>query len=313
MPDVSGIHHVSVTVTDIERSVPWYSELLGLTKLMEEPHPDGTGYTVVLGKPDWSMCVGLHTHPTNERERFSESRTGLDHIGFIVSGRAGSTLGVEAHRTRSRALAGQRPGRLRGTRVPRPRQHPTRVHVHGLTQACREPTRVRLHRTRHPRGAVPTRLTPQPYVRRTRLPRPPPPHRPNRTRRGTHSPVTYVPIETRHNTAGESPSRGRRGVVPQQAHRSPAREPVSNADGPAGPVFGRPAQSPPAAASTGRASGWSSARRSKWTMPSSSTATTRTTAQKPGTPATTTAPGAIERARRRRGAATSSVRRRPRR
>jgi glyoxylase I family protein len=88
MPDVSGIHHVSVTVTDIERSVPWYSELLGLTKLMEESHPDGTGYAVVLGKPDWSMCVGLHTHPTNERERFSESRTGLDHIGFMVSGRA---------------------------------------------------------------------------------------------------------------------------------------------------------------------------------------------------------------------------------
>ena len=88
MPDVSGIHHVSVTVTDIERSVPWYSELLGLTKLMEERHPDGTGYAVVLGKPDWSMCVGLHTHPTNERERFSESRTGLDHIGFMVSGRA---------------------------------------------------------------------------------------------------------------------------------------------------------------------------------------------------------------------------------
>ena len=88
MPDVSGIHHVSVTVTDIERSVPWYSELLGLTKLMEESHPDGAGYAVVLGKPDWSMCVGLHTHSTNERERFSESRTGLDHIGFMVSGRA---------------------------------------------------------------------------------------------------------------------------------------------------------------------------------------------------------------------------------
>jgi glyoxylase I family protein len=88
MPEVSGIHHVSVTVTDIERSVPWYSDLLGLTKLMEETHPDGAGYAVVLGKPDWSMCVGLHTHSTNERERFEESRTGLDHIGFMVSGRA---------------------------------------------------------------------------------------------------------------------------------------------------------------------------------------------------------------------------------
>jgi catechol 2,3-dioxygenase-like lactoylglutathione lyase family enzyme len=88
MPEVAGIHHVSVTVTDMERSVPWYSELLGLTKLMEETHPDGTGYAIVLGKPDWSMCVGLHTHPTNERERFAESRTGLDHIGFTVANKA---------------------------------------------------------------------------------------------------------------------------------------------------------------------------------------------------------------------------------
>jgi glyoxylase I family protein len=88
MPDITGIHHVGVTVTDIERSAPWYSELLGLTKLMEEAHPDGTGHVIVLGKPDWSMCVGLHTHPTNDHERFSETETGLDHVSFLVSSRA---------------------------------------------------------------------------------------------------------------------------------------------------------------------------------------------------------------------------------
>jgi catechol 2,3-dioxygenase-like lactoylglutathione lyase family enzyme len=88
MPDIAGIHHVSVTVADIERSVPWYKEVLGLEKLMEEQHPDGAGYAVVLGKPDWSMCVGVHTHPANEGERFAESRTGLDHISFGVPSRA---------------------------------------------------------------------------------------------------------------------------------------------------------------------------------------------------------------------------------
>jgi glyoxylase I family protein len=70
MPTISGINHVSVTVTDIERSVAWYSDVL------------------VLGKPDWSMAVGLHTHPTNEQERFLESRTGLDHVGFMVPDRS---------------------------------------------------------------------------------------------------------------------------------------------------------------------------------------------------------------------------------
>jgi glyoxylase I family protein len=55
---------------------------------MDEPHPDGVGYAVVLGKPDWSLCVGLHTHPQNEGEQFSETRTGLDHASFAVAGRA---------------------------------------------------------------------------------------------------------------------------------------------------------------------------------------------------------------------------------
>lgn len=88
MPDFTGIHHVSVTVTDVDRSVPWYKEVLGLAQLMEEKHPHDAGYAVVLGKPDWSTCIGVHTHPTNQSERFSETRTGLDHISFGVSNRA---------------------------------------------------------------------------------------------------------------------------------------------------------------------------------------------------------------------------------
>jgi catechol 2,3-dioxygenase-like lactoylglutathione lyase family enzyme len=88
MPTITGIHHVSITVPDIEKSVPWYSEVLGLTKLMEEQHPDGVGYAVVLGTADWRFCIGLHTHPTNEGERFAETRTGLDHVGFLVPGHA---------------------------------------------------------------------------------------------------------------------------------------------------------------------------------------------------------------------------------
>ena len=88
MPDITMINHVGVTVTDIERSTPWYTEVLGFTKLMEETHPDGTGNVVVLGKPDWSTCIGLHTHPANSNEAFAETRTGLDHISFLVSDRS---------------------------------------------------------------------------------------------------------------------------------------------------------------------------------------------------------------------------------
>ena len=103
MPEIARIHHVSMTVTDIERSVPWYTDVLGLTKLMDEPHPNDAGYAVILGKPDFSFCVGLHTHPTNAGEPCSEVRTGLDHASFGVADRAEldlweqrlSELGVE--------------------------------------------------------------------------------------------------------------------------------------------------------------------------------------------------------------------------
>ena len=88
MPSISAIHHISLTVGDIDRSVAWYTEVLGLDHLMDEKHPDGSGYAVVLGTCDWSMCVGLHHHDTNDGERFAEHRTGLDHVSFLVASRA---------------------------------------------------------------------------------------------------------------------------------------------------------------------------------------------------------------------------------
>jgi len=88
VPEMTGVHHVSVTVTDLERSVPWYEEVLGLSRLMEDTHPDGTGYFVLLGNPTLTVLVGLHVHPSNAGESFSEARTGLDHVGFAVSDHA---------------------------------------------------------------------------------------------------------------------------------------------------------------------------------------------------------------------------------
>ncbi len=88
MPEMSSIHHVSVTVTDLERSVPWYEEVLELTKVTEDTHPDGTGYFVLLANSSFTVLVGLHVHPGNQQENFSEARTGLDHVGFTVASHA---------------------------------------------------------------------------------------------------------------------------------------------------------------------------------------------------------------------------------
>lgn len=82
------LHHVAVTVTDMDASIAWYNDLFGFVELAREEHFGGSGgYAVVLGPPDWSMAVVLNHHPTNGG-MFDPTRTGLDHIGFVMPDRA---------------------------------------------------------------------------------------------------------------------------------------------------------------------------------------------------------------------------------
>jgi catechol 2,3-dioxygenase-like lactoylglutathione lyase family enzyme len=86
VPAVEGIGHISLTVTDVDRSVEWYGRVLGLTKMMDETHEGG--YAVVVATPDFRLLVGLHHHDANEGEPFGETKTGLDHVSFNVPSRA---------------------------------------------------------------------------------------------------------------------------------------------------------------------------------------------------------------------------------
>jgi len=83
------LHHVALTVTDIDKSIAWYSDLFGFVELAREEHYGGSGgYGVLLGYPDWSMGVVMNHHPTNAGETFDPTRTGLDHVGFTLPDRA---------------------------------------------------------------------------------------------------------------------------------------------------------------------------------------------------------------------------------
>src|SRR4051812_39777860 len=77
------LHHVALTVTDLEASLDWYSDLFGFKELVREDHHGGNGgQGVVLGPEDWSMFIVMNEHPTNAGEPFDPVRTGLDHVGF---------------------------------------------------------------------------------------------------------------------------------------------------------------------------------------------------------------------------------------
>src|SRR5437763_6507962 len=88
MPEVGrvNVHHFSLTVTSLDRSIPWYEKVFGLEYQMEEAHEGGV--VKVLADPDWRLVIGLHQRDSNQGERFAETRTGLDHVGFAVPSRA---------------------------------------------------------------------------------------------------------------------------------------------------------------------------------------------------------------------------------
>lgn len=76
------LHHIALTVTDLDASIEWYSSVFNINVLMEGPHPGG--YAKVMGDETMSLMIVLHRHDANEGELFLESRTGLDHVGFNV-------------------------------------------------------------------------------------------------------------------------------------------------------------------------------------------------------------------------------------
>jgi len=85
-PTRPSIHHIALTVTDLDRSVAWYEKVFDIRYQMEVPHQGGTGK--VLANDTWQMMIALHHHDANQSEQFAETRTGLDHVGLIVPTRA---------------------------------------------------------------------------------------------------------------------------------------------------------------------------------------------------------------------------------
>ena len=88
MPQVAttNLHHIALTVTDLDASIAWYERVFGIAYQMDGPHEGGVGK--LLADAEWRLIIVLHRHDANQRERFAETRTGLDHVGFSVPSRA---------------------------------------------------------------------------------------------------------------------------------------------------------------------------------------------------------------------------------
>ena len=81
-----GLAHVAVTVSDLERSVPWYQRLFDDKPVLDE---DTGPFHHVVWLLGGQTLFGIHTHPNpSSTEAFTELRPGLDHVGFGVADRA---------------------------------------------------------------------------------------------------------------------------------------------------------------------------------------------------------------------------------
>jgi len=79
------LHHLALTVADLDASVQWYEAVFNVHPVLDVPHQGGVGR--ILADAEQTLMFALHRHDTNDGGLFAETTTGLDHAGFHVSGR----------------------------------------------------------------------------------------------------------------------------------------------------------------------------------------------------------------------------------
>src|SRR6187399_3721698 len=84
MSKLTSVHHLALTVTDVDRSVPWYERVLELREIARREDAESAIRKVHMGAPGDVFRVVLVQHPDTERGVFDERRTGLDHVAFKV-------------------------------------------------------------------------------------------------------------------------------------------------------------------------------------------------------------------------------------
>jgi catechol 2,3-dioxygenase-like lactoylglutathione lyase family enzyme len=79
-----AVHHITLTVTDPQRSKEFYTSVLGLNHMMD------LGEKIIMGNDNLLLVINpppdRSQAPANDR--FTESRCGLDHVSFTVESRA---------------------------------------------------------------------------------------------------------------------------------------------------------------------------------------------------------------------------------
>jgi glyoxylase I family protein len=81
---IGAVHHLTLTVTDLDRSTAFYTGLLGFQRVMS------FGSQVILSNGQLILALTAPSKPVRvmRSDRFDENRIGLNHLSFVVTSRA---------------------------------------------------------------------------------------------------------------------------------------------------------------------------------------------------------------------------------
>ena len=80
-PSFAGVDHVAFTVTDLDTSQRFYTEVLDFVVVMD------VGYARICMHPRTGFVLTIVAHEGGRGGSFSELNTGMDHIGFTAASR----------------------------------------------------------------------------------------------------------------------------------------------------------------------------------------------------------------------------------
>jgi catechol-2,3-dioxygenase len=85
MEKLHDLHHVALTVSDLDNSASWYSVVLGMVEAFREESPSRRAAVFRFADGRWS--VGLVQHVGTSSPAFDPTVIGLDHLSFTVGSR----------------------------------------------------------------------------------------------------------------------------------------------------------------------------------------------------------------------------------
>jgi glyoxylase I family protein len=88
MPEIGGIAHVELSVSNLDTSVEWYSRLLGAREVFRAADESEGIVAAALLEPGSRLVIAFTEHREQTGGRFTPRRVGLDHLCFALPSEA---------------------------------------------------------------------------------------------------------------------------------------------------------------------------------------------------------------------------------